>query len=90
MLTADTNSLTQKHNQGLNSPKNANSSLFLQDAAEHLKEHRDGWSRLRAKDLVSLLLCHGARAWRASQPVASIRIRVGSPLGGHSVSLKLK
>ena len=40
-----------------------------------LQEVRDGGSRLKARDLVGLLLSHGARAWRASQPVTTIRLR---------------
>ncbi len=45
----------------------------LQQAASRLGDYRDGKSRVRAKDLVGLLLCHGARAWRASASEACAR-----------------
>lgn len=62
---------------------------FIGDAAQHLNALREGRSRMRAKDLVSLLLCHGARAWRSSQPRARVRIKVDSPLGGRALSLRV-
>lgn len=62
----------------------------LQQAAQRLGEARDGRSRLKAKDLVGLLLCHGARAWRASQPLAYTRIRSVGPSGRPAVRLRLR
>lgn len=61
----------------------------LQQAAMRLGEARDGRSRLKAKDLVGLLLCHGARAWRSSQPIARTRVRALGPSGKPSVRLRL-
>jgi len=46
-------------------------------------------SRGRTRDLVALLLSHGARAWRQSQPEAKIHIHVGSQQGRVPVRLRL-
>lgn len=59
----------------------------MQQAASRLGDLRDGRSRLRPKDLVGLLLCHGARAWRASQPVARVRLRVDTQAGTQAVRI---
>ncbi|WP_062226163.1 hypothetical protein [Aureimonas frigidaquae] len=83
MLTADPETILRSPGGGLDGK------TFISDAALHLNELREGRSRLRAKDLVSLLLCHGARAWRSSQPRARVRIRVDSPLGGRALSLRV-
>ncbi len=37
----------------------------------------------KAKDLIGLLLCHAARARRASRPLTSVRMDVVTP-GGHT------
>ncbi len=44
----------------------------------------------RTKDLIGLLLCHGARAWRYSQPEASIHIHVSTHGGRLPVVLRLR
>ena len=59
----------------------------LQQAASRLGDVRDGRSRLRAKDLVGLLRCHGARAWRASQPVGQIYLKVQGTRGQPAVRI---
>ncbi|MEN3791201.1 hypothetical protein [Fulvimarina sp. MAC3] len=41
-----------------------------------VRDMRSLRSRLNPKDLVDLLLSHGARAWRASQPVSRSRVKV--------------
>lgn len=51
----------------------------LQQVSHRIGEFRDGRSKLRAKDLVGLLLCHGARAWRSSQPATVVRLKVQTP-----------
>lgn len=61
----------------------------LQQAASRLTDYRDGRSRLKAKDLVGLLLCHGARAWRSAQPEAVIRLNVSATSGSKAVRLRL-
>ena len=62
----------------------------LQQASRRISEFRDGRSSLKAKDLVGLLLCHGARAWRASQPVAHSRLRVRTPQGVPAIRLRFR
>ena len=60
----------------------------LQQAAIRLSDVREGRSKLKAKDLVGLLLCHGARAWRSSQPSAHIRINVHTPAKHPAIKLR--
>ena len=62
----------------------------LQQASRRISEFRDGRSTLKAKDLVGLLLCHGARAWRASQPVAHSKLRVRTPHGVPAIRLRFR
>jgi hypothetical protein len=62
----------------------------LHQAALRLADFRRGGSLFRTRDLVSLLLSHGARSWRASQPLVSIRIRVFDPKGRPAVKLGLR
>ena len=40
-------------------------------------------SRVRTRDLVALLLSHGARAWRQSQPEMRIHLHI-APIGGRA------
>ncbi len=60
----------------------------LQQAAIRLSDVREGRSKLKAKDLVGLLLCHGARAWRSSQPIAHTRIKVRTQAEHPAVRLR--
>ncbi|MBO0905088.1 hypothetical protein [Jiella sonneratiae] len=62
----------------------------LQQAALRLGEARDGRSRMKAKELVGLLLTYGARAWRASQPVSHSRIRTVTPGGAVAVRMRFR
>ncbi|BDA84725.1 hypothetical protein Sa4125_22670 [Aureimonas sp. SA4125] len=62
----------------------------LHQASRRINEFREGRSLLKAKDLVGLLLCHGARAWRASQPAASPRLVVYSPVGDRAIRLRIR
>lgn len=62
----------------------------LQQAALRISDYRESKGRLKAKDLVGLLLCHGARAWRASQPVAAMRLRVSTPAGSRAIRIRLR
>ncbi|MBO0662227.1 hypothetical protein LQ948_06955 [Jiella sp. MQZ9-1] len=62
----------------------------LQQAALRLGDARDGRSRVKAKELVGLLLSYGARAWRASQPVAYTRIRAQAPSGTTAVRMRFR
>jgi hypothetical protein len=49
-----------------------------------------GRPRLKTKDIVGYLLGHGARAWRASFPVASPRVKVMMPNGHLAVKIRFK
>lgn len=48
----------------------------LHEAAIRIADLGRGRSRIRTRDLVALLMCHGARAWRASQPATTLHLRV--------------
>jgi hypothetical protein len=47
-------------------------------------------SREKTKDLVTLLLSHGARAWRHQQPPAQIHLHVGLRAGRAPVRMRLR
>lgn len=62
----------------------------LHEAAMRLAGLGLNRSKEKTKDLVTMLLSHGARAWRHSQPEASIHLHV-SKRGGHCpVRLKIR
>ncbi|MFC5385553.1 hypothetical protein ACFPLB_06165 [Aquamicrobium segne] len=60
----------------------------LQQAATRLKTMRPGNSRFRTKDLVGLLMSHGARTWRNTQPLVQIRLKAATPDGKAAIRLK--
>jgi hypothetical protein len=60
----------------------------LHEAALRLADF--GKRKSRSKDLIALLLSHGARAWRQSQPVASIHLHIASHDGHFPVILRTK
>ncbi|WP_244447147.1 hypothetical protein [Hoeflea sp. BAL378] len=62
----------------------------LHEAAMRLADLGFTRPRSKTKDLVGLLLCHGARAWRSAQPRASIRLRAGTPVGYAAVKIRLQ
>ena len=62
----------------------------LHQAAVRLADIRRGGARFKTKDLVGLLLSHGARAWRSSMPPAVVRIRVFAPGGKPAIKISLK
>ena len=47
-------------------------------------------SQTKTRDLVAMLLGHGARAWRASQPEVSLHLHVTTPRGAHPIRLRLR
>ena len=47
-------------------------------------------SQTKTRDLVAMLLGHGARAWRASQPEVALHLHVTTPKGAHPVRLRLR
>ncbi|ATN34250.1 hypothetical protein G6N76_10610 [Rhizobium daejeonense] len=62
----------------------------LHEAAFRLADLGLSRKRSRTKDLIGLLLCHGARAWRYSQPEANIHLHVSSQAGRFPVLLRLR
>lgn len=61
----------------------------LYQAAARLADIRRGGPKFRTRDLVGLLLSHGARTWRNSLPVVDVRLRVVNPTGKQAVRLRL-
>lgn len=61
----------------------------IHEAAMRLAGSGLSKSRGRTRDLVALLLSHGARAWRQSQPETHIHIHVGAQQGRVPVRLQL-
>lgn len=47
-------------------------------------------SQTKTRDLVAMLLGHGARAWRASQPEVTLHLHVTTPKGAHPIRLRLR
>ncbi|MBX3598469.1 MAG: hypothetical protein KF874_12940 [Rhizobiaceae bacterium] len=62
----------------------------LYQAASRLADARRGAPRFKTRDLVGLLLSHGARTWRNSQPRAFVRLRVFSPENRVAVKLNFR
>lgn len=62
----------------------------LHQAAVSLSDLRNGRSTFKTKDLIGLLLGHGARARRSSLPPVSIRLRAVAPDGKLAVKISLK
>ena len=62
----------------------------LRQAAMRLADVRRSGSRLKTKDLIGLLVSHGARAWRASLPAVNVRVRVLTPAGRSAVKIRFQ
>ena len=62
----------------------------LHEAAMRIADLGLGRSRGRTKDLVGMLLAHGARAWRSGQPAAGIHLHVGISERRYPVRLRLR
>lgn len=61
----------------------------LHEVALRLADLGFNRSRTRTKDLVTLLMCHGARAWRSSQPRTSLHLKVIDTSKRSAVHLKI-
>lgn len=61
----------------------------LHQAAARLADARRGVPKFRTKELVGLLLSHGARTWRNSMPRTDVRLRVSAPSGKQAVRLRV-
>jgi hypothetical protein len=62
----------------------------LHEAAMRLAGIGIGRSKEKTRDLVAMLLSHGARAWRHSQPEAQIHLHVAGHAGRSPVRLKIR
>lgn len=62
----------------------------LHEAALRITELGLNRPKEKTKDLIGLLLCHGARAWRYSQPPATIHLHVARYDGRYPVVLRMK
>ena len=62
----------------------------LRQAAMRLADVRRSGSRLKTKDLIGLLVSHGARAWRSSLPAVKVRVRVLTPAGRTAVKIRFQ
>lgn len=61
----------------------------LGQAARRIAQLSGGTRRRRTRDVVGLLLAHGARAWRLAQPEAIVTLRVTAPNGTMAVKLSI-
>lgn len=61
----------------------------LRQASLRLSDLSNGRGRLRAKEVLGYLMCHGARLSRASAPRAQIRLTVTSPTHLSAVKIRL-
>lgn len=61
----------------------------LRQAAMRLADIGRAGSRLKTKDLIGLLVSHGARAWRTSLPAVDVRVRATTPAGRAAVKIRL-
>ena len=62
----------------------------LHEAAMRIADIGLSKPRAKTRDLVALLICHGARAWRSSQPEAGIHLHVTSHTGRAPIRLRLR
>lgn len=62
----------------------------LHEAAMRLAGTGLSKSKGRTRDLVALLLSHGARAWRHSQPETDIHLHVGAYGGRSPIRLRIR
>ncbi len=62
----------------------------IHEAAMRIADLGRGFPKSRTKDLVSLLLSHGARAWRSSQPRVKIHLYIGSDRNRAPVYLRIE
>lgn len=61
----------------------------LHEAAMRIADIGLNRSKAKTRDLVSLLLTHGARAWRSTQPRAVIHLHVTTPGRGRPLRLQM-
>ncbi len=62
----------------------------LHEAAIRIADLGLNRPRAKTRDLVGLLLSHGARAWRYSQPEANIHLHIARQSGRQPIHLRLR
>lgn len=62
----------------------------LHEAAFRLADFGASKPKSKTRELMDLLLCHGARAWRYSQPQAHIHIHIGIQSGRIPLTMRLR
>lgn len=62
----------------------------IHEAAMRIADLGLNKSRHKTRDLVNLLLSHGARAWRSNQPEAKIHLHIASKSGRGAIHLRLR
>ncbi|CAN7352736.1 hypothetical protein [Neorhizobium tomejilense] len=62
----------------------------LHEAAMRLAGLGLNRSKEKTRDLVAMLLSHGARAWRHSQPEANVHLHIGIRAGRAPVRIRLR
>ena len=86
-MRADTN---QPEGAKTDDPVSQSATLgSLRLAAMRLSDARKK-PRLKTRDLVGMLLSHGARAWRQSQYPVQVKISVKTPSGTRAVSYSFR
>jgi hypothetical protein len=85
---AKNGNVSETANQG--SPAKTTGLHPLHEAALKLAGMGLSRSQTKTRDLVAMLLGHGARAWRASQPAVQLHLHVITPKGAHPIRLRLR
>jgi hypothetical protein len=85
---AKNGNVSETANQG--SPAKTTGLHPLHEAALTLAGMGLSRSQTKTRDLVAMLLGHGARAWRASQPEVQLHLHVITPKGAHPIRLRLR
>ncbi|HBF29511.1 hypothetical protein [Rhizobium sp.] len=62
----------------------------LHEAAFKLAELGTTKPKSKTRELMNMLLCHGARAFRYSQPQAHIHIHIGAQSGRIPLTMRLR
>ena len=89
-MAMNENNLDYTLPSGSRSKLKGNSLHPLHEAAMRLAGLGINRPKERTRDLVTMLLSHGARAWRHAQPEAHIHLHVASRAGKAPLRLKLR
>ncbi len=76
---------------GRSRPQSGSFSLHpLHEAALRIAEFGLMRPKAKTKDLVALLVSHGARAWRSSQPPVHVHLHVSVQAGRRPVHIRIR